>query len=129
MNIVYELAEYLEDHAIGTMGSDIFIGSLSDDLANGIMLVSTSNGSNRTDYPLFEENIEIWTRNQSTESGYNKAKAIFDLLHRLENVTLTNAHLYFIHSNSGVESIGRDIDGRALHKLMVNVTYRDLQIS
>jgi hypothetical protein len=129
MNIIYEIAAYIAAAGYGTLGVDVFIGSFPDELENGIMVVSTSSGDNRKDYPVYETNFEVWTRNKTVTNGYDKAKNVFNLLHNKENINTTNAHIFFIHAPNGVESIGRDINGRALHKVLVNITYRDPLIS
>ena len=119
MNIVEDIANYLASKNVGVVGQDIIIGSLPDTLDNGIMLTGIGGNTPELNYRLFYQNIEIWTRNKKTEDGFNKLKSVFDELHLLSNVQTTNAYIYFIHSLSDLESAGRDLNGRALHKIII----------
>lgn len=131
MNIVAEITDYIDTNTTNTEGTDLFIGSLPDSVDNGMMLIGTGSGEPEKNYDLFEQQIEIWTRNKNTSDGYDKLQEIFTLLHRKANISTTNAYIYFIQSMSGgVESIGRDLNNRALHKIIVRVIFKyDLSIS
>jgi len=125
MNIVEEILNYVDTNTTNTKGVDLYIGSLPDDVDNGIMLVGTGGGLPELYYDLYDQGIEIWSRNKNTENGFNKLKEVFTLLHRKANISTANAYIYFIHSTSDVESIGRDLNGRALHKIIIRIIYRD----
>ena len=124
INIVVEIMNYIDSNTTLTKAKDLFIGNLPDTANNGIMLIGIG-GDLEPNYDLFEQKIEIWSRHKQTSSSYDRAKEILTLLNRKANISLTNAYIYFIQSTN-VESMGRDINGRSLHKIIVKVIYRDL---
>jgi len=129
MNIVEEIAKYTDTATTNTLGTDMFIGSLADDLDKGILFIGIG-GLPDECYDLFEQNIEIWSRDLNSSDGFNKLQEIFTLLHRKQNISTTNAYIYFIQSMTDIESIGRDLNGRALHKIIIRVIYKsDTSIS
>ena len=124
IDIVSTITDYIDSNTTNTKAVDLFIDNLPDTIDNGIMLIGIG-GDLEKQYDLFEQKIEIWTRNKVTSDGFSKLGEILTLLHRKANISIDNAYIYFIQSTTNVESMGRDINGRSLHKIIVRVIYKD----
>jgi hypothetical protein len=125
MNIVVNIADYIDTNTTMTKGTDLFISTLPEDVNNGIMLIGIG-GEPDKDYDLFEQRIEIWSRATSTSDSFNRLQSVFTLLHRKANITISNAYIYFMQSMTDIEGMGRDINDRALHKIIIRVIYKNL---
>jgi len=124
IDIVSRITDYIDSNTTNTKATDLFIDNLPDGVDDGIMLQGIG-GDMEMYYDLFEQKIEIWSRNKITSTGFSKLGEILTLLHRKQNISIPDAYIYFIHSTTNVESMGRDINGRSLHKIIVRVIYRD----
>jgi hypothetical protein len=125
MNIVKIITDYIDTNTTNTKAVDLFIDNLPDDIDNGIMLTGIG-GNPEQYYDLFEQNIEIWSRNKDSEACFTKLEEVFTLLHRKANITISTAYIYFMQSMTDIESNGRDINGRVLKKIIVRVIYKKL---
>jgi hypothetical protein len=119
------LVEYLEENSIGTVGTDIFIGELPLDKSDIIALVYSPSPDPDKAIPYFNQAIDIWARFKSYDEGYNKLKAIFDLLHRAENYDLEGFHVYLSYSRGMIEDLDRDAERRHLFKLSLAFVFRE----
>ena len=125
MNIISIIADYIDTNTSLTKATDLFIDTLPEDIDNGIMLTGIG-GTPEKYYDLFEQKIEVWSRNKSSDACFNQLQSVFDLLHRKANTTISTAYIYFMQSMTDIESNGRDINGRSLKKIMVRVIYKKL---
>jgi len=128
-DIVKDIAEYLEDQSVGTVGTDMFVGMVREDVNNAVLLIGTSSGIQEPYYDIYEEVIDIYSRNQSSEDSYSKFQEVFNVLHRLSNTETDNAYIYFAHSLEGVVDAGRDTNDRSLYRGSFRIIYRDKTIS
>lgn len=115
MNLVaLEVAEYLEDNSIGTVGTDLFVDMLPD-VQNDVFAVFTTGGSDPDIYlPTANPSFELLSRSESAQTAYDLLESAVDLLHQKMNSTLvTNGNYYFyIFLNGEINNLGRDEKGR-----------------
>lgn len=128
MNIVEEIANYLDGKNVGNVGEDIFIGMLRDD-DEALLLVGAGSGNQEKYMEIYEQTIEIWSRSKSPANSFNKLQEAFNELHRLANVQTTNSYIYFAYSLDGLVDVGRDANNRSLYRTTIQVIYRDKTIS
>lgn len=76
------LAEYLEDNAIGTVGTDMFISTMPDSTDNCIMIKDTGGVEPDHYLPIIQPTIQVLVRNSDYTNGMTKINAIKDLLHQ-----------------------------------------------
>lgn len=132
MNPLLDIATYLETLAIGSLGGSdptktpIYISNLPDDVDNGILIDSTAGNMPNQYYGLYHAQMEIWIRFKDTELGYSKARAILTALNHKNNLSLASCYVYYIQPITDVEGLGRDNNNRSLHKLLVDLTYREI---
>lgn len=112
--VALEIAEYLENNDIGTVGSDLFVDILPD-VQNDVSAVFTTGGSTPDiDLPIASPNFEILARSESGATAFAKLKSMVDLLHQKYNITLIEGgnYYYSILLNGEINNLGRDDKGR-----------------
>jgi len=120
-----DIGQLLEDNGYGTQGSDLFIGDIPWDVDNGINILEIAGPEQRKFYRLYEADIEITVRNNSTQTALEKITDIMDFLHLKGNFQATSSYVYFIHALSNREDVGRDENKRKLYKVTFRVIYRE----
>jgi len=120
--ILKDVRQYLIDEEVASSGS-IFIGNMDN---SGIILTTGGNESQDMYQGLRYETIDFWVRNASYEAGYQQARDIIDLLHRLSNWETTNYHVFFSHALGGVEDLDRDGEGKKIFKVSIRFIFRNL---
>lgn len=125
MSLIRNLAGFLDDTGVGTVGSYIYLEELPAEPADALMLVSMV--SPEPDQYLNTQTLDfaIWSRNKSTKTGSDKLTECFLLLHRYHHLTLGDYHIFFIGALGNIESLGKDIEGRSLAKINFRAIYKD----
>lgn len=132
MNPTVDVATYLQTLGLGSIAgidplkTPIYISNLPDDIDNAILIDSTSGNMPNQYYGLYHAQLEIWVRFKDTELGYSKARAILTALNRKANLSLASCYVYYMQPLTDVEGLGRDNNNRSLHKLLVDLTYREI---
>lgn len=127
--IITDLAQYLEDNNIGTVGTDLYVGELPLDKNNCIALVYSPSPEPDKSIPYYDQTIDIWARFSSYEDGYNMLQTVFDLIHRAENYQMGGWHIYLSYANGLINDNGRDVERRHLFQLTLTFVYRESDIS
>lgn len=125
--LLHQIAEMLEDHGLGTVGTDIKVGEVPADPANVLWLVPSV--SFDPDMYLVTQDLafEIWGRNQSTKTGQDKMDSVVRFLHRQHHLTLGDYYVYLILATGNVEDLDRDTERRKLHKVNFRAIYWDMR--
>lgn len=90
-NLVENLAQYLEDNAIGTVATDIFIGGLIDLPDNQISINQTGGVEPNRENPIKQPTVQILVRNTDYGNAITKATAVYDLLHQINDSVVLEA--------------------------------------
>lgn len=119
MNHIANIVDYLEDHSVGTVGTDLFEGYLPNDPDSCVCVIDTGGLEPDVYIPTFRPTFQISIRNTSYATGRTKLDTIRDLLHRKQNATLVGSGEYFfyISANSNGGSTGVDEQGRYLFSI------------
>ena len=121
--MIKDLAEYLETNSIGAFGTDIFISELPFDKTDIISLHLTPSPDPDKAIPYYVQVIDISARFSQYEAGYNKLKAIFDLLHRKYHYEMNDKHVYLSYAMGMPVDNDRDSERRHLLQLTVAFIY------
>ena len=124
-----DIAEYLEDQSLGTVGTDIFVGQLPDDPDNAICVAQTA--GKPPDYLGAQEyaGIQIRVRNTDHDTGYALANNILDLLHGAHSLTLETRPYHRIDAQgsvSGPQIDPNDSEGRVEFTLNF-IVFKDIE--
>lgn len=118
--MINEVAEYLEDQSIGTVGTDIFISRQSDTPDNQIVIYLSGGLEPDRYLPTADPTFEIVVRNKTYQTGQSKVDSIVTALHQYVNGALqtSGTYFYYIELLTEPNHIGRDEKGR--HEWSIN---------
>lgn len=92
-----ELAEYLEDEGVGTVGTDIFAGQIPEQVASAIVITQYPGkppeltcGS--TGWNLEIPRLQVRCRNTDEATALSKANACGDALTKIANQTIESVY-------------------------------------
>lgn len=108
--IATDIASYLEDNSIGTVGTDIFIDALPDTQDDMIAVYNTGGFDADIDIPVSNPTCEILVRSMSAATAQSTAESIKGLLHQKMNSTLVTGgyYFYYVFIMGDINLIGRD---------------------
>jgi len=121
-----DVAEYLEDQAVGTVGTSIFVGHMPDAPADCIAVIQSGGESPEMAGPISGQierpRLIVRVRNTSYASGASKANDVLKALHTAGEVSLSGHRYLFIRAVGSVNQLGRDHENRSLFSLDFVVT-------
>jgi len=124
--LITEVAELVRERALGTVGVDIFIGELPQDVTEGFFLVSAPSPAPHqyldTEYTV----IDFWYRTSHTAKGYEKMEQLKNAFHRRENYQTANWYIYFSEVLGSISDVDRDKEGGKLLRLSIQFICRNL---
>lgn len=112
-----DIAQYINDNAIGVLGTNLFEGNLPDTPDNAIVVIETGGTQPDRDLPLRSPTFQVYIRNVSYSSGRTKLEAVRALLHQLSNKTIGGTYFYYILAISEGGHVGRDDNSRDLFSI------------
>lgn len=112
-NYIDDVADFLEDQGIGTVGTNLFIGRTidSDDssLPNNIVVLYETGGIEPSHYiPTKNPTFQVYVRNTDYALGRAKIEAVRTALHQTYGDTIGSTYFYTIFAQSEPGYIGRD---------------------
>ena len=126
-----DIAQILEDGGIGTIGTDIFIGTVPDTQdapAAAIGVMDTGALFLSPKWKRDELTVQVLIRGpeRAYTTGYAKAKAVMDTLLGIQPVTV-NAHDYVLFVIlGGIAHLGNDKQDRAMFSLNFKVVLENV---
>lgn len=113
-----DIVDFLEDNGLGTVGTNIFSGYMTDD--DNIVGVFDTGGEapNKEVTAIHHPTFQVLVVNTNFDTGQTKADAIRTLLHELRNTTIGGHYYYYIFAISEGGHIGKDEVGR--HSFSLN---------
>lgn len=111
-NLAKEIAAWLQTQTLGTVGTDIFVGSQPAAPDACVTVIETSGIAPSGYVPLKKPTVQVLVRSADYATGKTKADAVFDALHQLANIDLGSFYVYYVLATSGMGSIGRDENQR-----------------
>lgn len=122
MALIDDIATYLQDNSVGTIGVDLF-KSYAPDSGDNIVCVLDTGGLRPDIYiPTKEPTFQIFIRSSSFSSGKSKLDTVRSLLHQKKAVTYGSTFFYFIHAISEGGHLGRN--ERGLDEFSINFQCR-----
>lgn len=126
-----QIALYLQSQSLGTVGTDLFYGFLppSPDTLTTIFDTGGEQGMMKLgyDYPTIQVRTRAAQGAASVETAYNRLAAIYNVLHGLHGITLTDGTL--VVDSTGLQSapitIGKDEETRAEFTLNFRLNIRN----
>ena len=123
MDIANRVATYLETAGFGSVGTDIFVGYIPEDL-DGIW-VERIGGTMNYYVPMEESVVNIYVKDTSASIAIDKIEDIKRYIHRMYSVDSATSYIYTLLVIGDVEDIARDLEYSKVYKITVQVIYRD----
>lgn len=118
-NLISDIASYLEENEVGTVGTTIFKGYLPEKDGTTIAVMNTGGLAPDIYLPTKEPTFQVFIRSASYETGLAILDSVRDLLHQQNNIQLVSngIYFYFIFAISEGGHLGRDEAGRDLFSM------------
>lgn len=126
MNIAYEVADYLANSGFGTLGTDIFVDQIEDDV-NGVWVVATGGIPNMY-VPITENVVDIYAKNTSASSAVATLSNIRNHIHRMHTTETDNSFIYTMLVIGDIEAVQRDLEYAKIYKITVSLINRDTSL-
>jgi len=108
--MIEQLANFLETNGVGTIGKDIFKAHAPDSKVNCILITDTGGEQADQNVPLDNPTVQIMIRADISSGGYkkamDKAKEIYALLDKKQNITIGNLHALYSRALQRPFSLG-----------------------
>lgn len=127
-DIAQEIMEFLEARGIGTLGTDMFIGTLPEEVTSGLYIVAAPSPAPHQYLDTLSIDYDFWYRHPKSNLAYQKLMDVYNLLHRKENWNTDNYHVYFSHALGQIKDNDRDREGGKLYSLSVQFIARNTNI-
>lgn len=122
--IVNDIADYLEDEGLGTVGTDIFVGMQPNTPVDCITVFDTGGAKPPIDIPTKRPTFEVLVRASVFATGKNTLDTIRGLLHNKYNATLVTGGNYFYSINALTEGGHLGLDEAGNDEFSINfLTY------
>jgi len=118
--VIDDVAQYLDDEGIGTLGTDIFKSYAPDNVDAMVCVLDTGGPKPDKDIPTKSPTFQVFIRAASYSAGRAKLDSIRALLHRNFNSELVagQTYFYYILAISEGGHIGRN--ERGLDEFSIN---------
>lgn len=113
MALIDDIAQYLEDEGVGTLGNNLFKTYMPDTGMSMCVCVLDTGGLEPDAYlPTHEPTFQVYIRADSYSAGKSKLEDVREALHRQGNLVSGDSHIYFILAQSEGGHIGRNDRGQ-----------------
>lgn len=111
MSVLSDLADYLEDNGLGTVGTDIFYSYAPGTVAPGIFVLDDSGLQPGKYVPTKKPGFQVFIRAVDYDTGNTKLESVRSLLHNVRNTLVGSTYFYYILARANGGSIGRNEAG------------------
>jgi hypothetical protein len=112
------------DQHLGTLNTNIF-GELPVDKENSLGVVASPSPDPNKAFDTAEQVFDIWGRFAKASVGKAKMQEVFTALHRKQNYTLGDFHVYLSYAVGTIDDLDRDANKSHLYKITFSFTYRE----
>lgn len=122
MTLISDIADYLEDNSLGTVGVDIFYSHLPDAGNSCIAVYDTGGPQPEADIPTKSPTFQVFIRSTDYNTGRGILDSVRSLLHRQSGATIGSTYFFFILAQSEGGHLGRN--ERGLEEFSINFISR-----
>lgn len=112
MAVIDDIAQYLVDNSIGTIGTDIFKSYLPDGANAGLAVLDTGGPMPDKELPTKSPTFQVFIRAATYTAGRSKLDSVRSALHQIKNTTIGNTYFYYVLAQSEGGHIGRNERGQ-----------------
>lgn len=107
-----DIAAYLEDQSVGTVGTDIFMGTMPDTPDSCIALYEYAGEPPEQIGNIERPGLQVRVRDPSYSAGRAKIESVVNALAGLYEQVLSGHRYLYIRAQQSPEAMGRDQSGR-----------------
>ena len=107
-----DVAEYMEDQSIGTVGTTIFVGYMPDDPDDCISVTQYAGRPPFSKERYERPGVQVRVRAVNQENAETTVFGIFNLLHDKEHVTMESRMYEHVEATASPSALGPDAKGR-----------------
>lgn len=114
MHLIDQIADFLANQGLGTVGVSIFTSYLPQTPDNAIAVIETGGLAPNVDIPTKEPTFQVMVRNTNFSDGRTNLDTVRSALHQKRGFEVYSGetYFYFIYAISEGGHIGRDDNGR-----------------
>ncbi len=116
--LIDDIAQYLVDSGIGTIGTDIFKSYMPDAVDTGLAVLDTGGPQPDKELPTKSPTFQIFIRGADYITGRALLDSVRTALHQVKNTTIGNTFFYYMLAQSEGGHIGRN--ERGLDEFSIN---------
>lgn len=113
-----DLAQYLVDMGLGTLGTTIFKSFMPDNADDALAILDTGGPEPDKELPTKKPTFQVFIRGSDYPTGRAKLDLVRTYLHQVKNTTIGNTYFYYILAQSEGGHIGRN--ERGLDEFSIN---------
>jgi hypothetical protein len=96
------------------LGVNLFVGMMPDKIDNCVCIMDTGGGEQDPTNAIDDVSFQIYSRNESYQTGYNLQNLIKSELQSMDSLTLNNENFLGVWVKSNIAFMGRDESERSL---------------
>lgn len=121
MPVAHDIAEYLEDQTIGTVGTDIFVGIMPNTPDDCIVIWPYAGQPPDIIWDGEYPSINVKVRNTAQDTGWTKIYSIMKALHKLTNTTIESTLYHRIEAMGSPAYLERDQNNRYIFNINFSI--------
>lgn len=121
MPLLEDVGAYLAAQGLGTVGTDIYLGVMSDAPDTAVALYEEGGQAPEPLWGGERPGLLIRTRSTTRPLARAKAYQAYKLLYNVTNATMGATVYHRVDARSGVVQLGRDLKGRYLYSVGFDV--------
>lgn len=109
--LIDDIAQYLVDNGVGTIGTNIFKSYMPDTIDTGLAVLDTGGVQPDKELPTKSPTFQVFVRGADYITGRGLLDSVRSVLHQTVNTTIGNTFFYYIQAQSEGGHIGRNERG------------------
>ena len=118
MSIISDIATYLSQQGIGTLGTDLFYSYMPDNENEMACVYDTGGPQPDPDLPTKEPTFQVFIRSAGYEAGKTLLDSVREALHQTSGETIGSTFFFFILAQSEGGHLG--VNERGLDEFSIN---------
>lgn len=114
MSVAYDIANYLQTHGVGTVGTDIFVGVMPASPADVVTLYDYGGEPSFLHWGGEEARVQVVARSASYLTAEAKVRSLYEMLHGLAETTVGTRRVLLVQALQPPFLLTRDDQGRSL---------------
>lgn len=121
-----EIAHLIQDAGIATLNTDLFLGSLPENVTEGLTIITVPSPAPHKYVDTEDQVFDFKYTSPNDDTARTKLRQIYNLFHRKANYATNNFYIYFSNSLGQIRDNDRNQEGGKMLVLSIQYKYRNL---